>query len=330
MLLPKLNELVGNSDEILAQLDVAAMNLACAAGLPGSENIDVAFCLQTLDRWANQVANYTSQHLHKIGDRSLNYFRSLCLVTVLERDLGMTYNPARREGGPYESPDLFIHGILEGEGGTCASLPVVVAAVGRRLGYPIRLVSAFSHTFARWESEDERFNIESHGIGMNCYPDDYYRHEKRQMTPEQERDCCCLQSKTPRHELAMFLTDRASIWTLAGAHCKATKCLGWAFTLHPENKWIGCHLNDSLHRWWLEIGKIRPDHTPKLEIGYPRGLMKGLPEEVEKTIIFYEVQEDLIKYPELQDVYRQSKDKLVDWAPRKIVVQYPASQLMAC
>src|SRR5260370_1069847 len=46
-------------DAELAQLDIAAVNFACAAGLPGAERIRNDFCLKALDTWATRVKRYT-------------------------------------------------------------------------------------------------------------------------------------------------------------------------------------------------------------------------------------------------------------------------------
>jgi hypothetical protein len=42
-------------DRELARVDIALTNLACAAGLRGSERIDIGLCLRTLDAWAEQM-----------------------------------------------------------------------------------------------------------------------------------------------------------------------------------------------------------------------------------------------------------------------------------
>src|SRR6266404_4651632 len=42
----------GGSDSQLAQFDIAEVNLACAADLPGSENLDQAACLAWLEKTA--------------------------------------------------------------------------------------------------------------------------------------------------------------------------------------------------------------------------------------------------------------------------------------
>jgi hypothetical protein len=48
-------ELTSLPAERLEQIDIALMNLLCAEGLPGAENLDVAECLAVLDRWAEVV-----------------------------------------------------------------------------------------------------------------------------------------------------------------------------------------------------------------------------------------------------------------------------------
>jgi hypothetical protein len=79
------------------------------------------------------------------------------------------YNFAFIEGD-YDATDsrnLFIHGLLGGHGGSCVTMPVLYAAIGRRLRYPIKLVGAKQHTFCRWDDgAGERFNIEGNVAGI--------------------------------------------------------------------------------------------------------------------------------------------------------------------
>ncbi len=124
------------------------MNLLCAEGLTGSESRDIAGSQRALDRWGRHVDSETKRNLHRFRehpeeDRSQAFFRVLVLVTVLQHDFGVRYDPARIE--PPESPspndafyadsrDLFLHGILGSRRmGTCVSMPVLYVAVGRRL-----------------------------------------------------------------------------------------------------------------------------------------------------------------------------------------------------
>ena len=47
-----LQQLIELPEKDLAQVDIAAMNLACAVGLPGSEKLNIPSALARLDQWA--------------------------------------------------------------------------------------------------------------------------------------------------------------------------------------------------------------------------------------------------------------------------------------
>ncbi len=103
----------------LAEMDIAEMNLLCAAGLPGADGLDFGRCLARLDEWAEHVRRETDRHLYRFRrepgeyDHSEGYFRMLMLVTVLQQDLGVHYNAKRlRDVDFRRSEDLFLHGLL--------------------------------------------------------------------------------------------------------------------------------------------------------------------------------------------------------------------------
>ena len=100
--------------------------------------------------------------------------------------------------------------------GTCSSLPVLQVAVGRRLGYPLKLVTTKGHLFVRWEDAHERFNIEAAGRGVNRFTDDYYRHWPFELAPAEEVAEGYLKSLTPPEELAVFLSIRGMCLREAG------------------------------------------------------------------------------------------------------------------
>jgi hypothetical protein len=170
-LLPDWRELAPLSDEELGHYDIAAVNLACAAGLPGAEAIDVEDCLRWLDAATDLVRRWTEAGLDEFFQpspaefkNSEAYFRVLALASVLQRHCGVRFDASKIGAGPevpFEFHEQFIHGVVQGPGGTCATLPVVYASIGRRLGYPIRLACAKRHLFARWDdpAAGERFNI---------------------------------------------------------------------------------------------------------------------------------------------------------------------------
>jgi hypothetical protein len=151
----------------LEGLDIALLNLLCAEGLRGSEKLDLDKTLDGIDDMATRVRVETDRNFHRFRsnpadyENSEPYYRMAMLVTVLQQDFGIRYNPDRvTPVGVFEpndrffadSRDVFVHGLVgETKTGTCSSLPVLYTAVGRRLKYPLSLVSAKNHLFVRWE-----------------------------------------------------------------------------------------------------------------------------------------------------------------------------------
>ncbi len=232
-------------EDELARQDIAEVNLACAAGLPGAEGMDPPLCLRTIDGMGAVIDQYTNPcRFHQNPGRwenSFGIFRIHAMISILQKRFGVRYNPAKIPvDSPLETPDQFIFGIIQGEGGTCGSLPVLYVAVGRRLGYPLKLVSAAgekaSHYFVRWDEPDgERFNIEVSFDGFGCPPDDHYRTGIYRTKPEWEATGTILKSKTPWEELAGFLAQRAAVWLDAGHYRRAAESSAWAHALFPRN-----------------------------------------------------------------------------------------------
>jgi hypothetical protein len=162
----------------------------------------------------------------------------IALVTVLQKGAGVGYNPDRIDD-PWEdqdSRDDFIHGILDGPGGTCASMPVLVVAVGRRLGYPLKLVPGHGHLFARWEEPGgERFNVECSGEGFNNHPDEYYRTWPRSCPEGLFPRTKFLKSMTPREEVAAAWMKRGHVWRAHGNFLGASRCYATACSIDHDN-----------------------------------------------------------------------------------------------
>ena len=181
----------------IARLQVGFLNLLCASGLPDTASLDIPACLVTLDDWTEHVRHETERGLHRFRRSLAEYrhseafYRVLMMVTVLQQDCGVRYNPECIKSRLFlSSEEGFIHGLLRGRGmGTCANMPALYAAVGRKLGYPIYLCTARSHVFCRWASKDgcERFNIEGSGVGLSTPDDDYYKKWPRPIAEQQRR-----------------------------------------------------------------------------------------------------------------------------------------------
>jgi len=86
----------------LEKCDIALMNLLCAERLRGAENLNLKECLERLDGIAKRVKFETDRHYYKYRQHpgefngSEGYYRVMMMATVLQQDLGIRYNPARR------------------------------------------------------------------------------------------------------------------------------------------------------------------------------------------------------------------------------------------
>jgi hypothetical protein len=320
MVIPDWRTLVVSSDEELARYDIAAVNLACAEGLPQAEVIDPDYCLATLDAWAEAVRRYTillTPQFHRKPheyNHSEAYFRMLCLITVLQRDKGVRYNPAKiPEDAPFDTEDSFIYGIIQGNGGTCASMPVVYAAVGRRLGYPVKLAytrgKRFTHLFARWDDPKtgERFNVEATNQGLATPDDDHYRtdpyHPSHKLDAEAERQGLCLVSMTPRMEVAGFMGSRAWRWHDMKDWRRCVEAWAWASSLEPKNEFTRNSLLRHMVEWDKEQKRKKPAGFPKIMVRLQERVYPVLPFELEMDIHGLWATQNMLDSPTLEEKY---------------------------
>ncbi|QOJ14039.1 MAG: hypothetical protein HRU75_05045 [Planctomycetia bacterium] len=228
----------------LAQTDFALMNLLCAKDLPGAEGMDIPAMLKKRDDWAAKVHFETERHLYRVNDpqhaehykHSEARLRAEFIVQVLQEDCGVHYNLEQVRNVDFgKSQDSFIHGMVGSDnGGTCASLPVLYTAIGRRLGYPIKLALAREHIFMRWEDGKERFNIDGAGNGGVDYPDDaYYRSWLFPITDKMMASGEFLKSLTPQEELATFLLTRGVVLHAHQRYPEAAEAYSAAHRLMP-------------------------------------------------------------------------------------------------
>ena len=239
--------------------DIAAVNLACATGLEGSEEIDVPEYLRLLDEMAAAVRKRVevSGRLFKLKPaefhHSENVFRVLTMQHVLRVQFGVRYNPAfehltpeltERDDWTRDSGDIFIHGILGPRRiGTCSSLPTFAIAVGRRAGYPLKLVRVPNHTFFRWDDGNEQFNIERTPAGSMVRSDAYYYEWPHPWDDGMRalNDECrvWLHSMSPRQEVSKFLCNRALQLRSEGRHREALDAIDAAERFEPTNPACG-------------------------------------------------------------------------------------------
>jgi hypothetical protein len=222
-----LNELLESSPSAFGRQDMGLLNLLCAPGLRGSEELDIPHCLTRLDRLVTFVKGGIERNLHRFRadptyGNSEPAWRMAMLVTILKQDYGATYSPSARadfEAGvdaPFtDSKEVFIHGLLADNPrqrwGTCASIPVLVAAIARRLRYPVGLAVTRTHVYCRWEN-GHCFNVEaSNPAGMTSHPDSYYATEFRGgLSGKEQESGYFTRTLLPAEEFAVFLKHRVA------------------------------------------------------------------------------------------------------------------------
>ncbi len=275
-----LDELLQMRPEQLAKVDIAVINLLAATGLPGAEDLDIDRCLARLDEWAVRVRLETSRHLYRAHDprwadhykHCENWLRAEMLAQVLQEDCGVHYNMQRIRNIDFtNSRDLFIHGMIDDEnGGTCISMPVLYVAVGRRLGYPLRLVLAKAHVFARWDDGRERFNVETAGNGgVDSYPDEHYKTWPLELTPVEVASGRFLRSLSPVDVLACFLAGRGHCLLDNGRASQARDAYAAAHRLVP---------NEPTYLAWARQAESRTRQAefPDPPMVYPSGALDHL------------------------------------------------------
>jgi len=247
-----LTKVAGLPSAELDRTDVALLNLLCAQQLPSAGELNVSNSLATLDQWAKRVQTETERHLYRFRanpvefENSEGYYRMLMMAVVFYEDFGIRYNPERMSSPSTINPDdrffsdsrdIFLHGLVGSRRmGTCSSMPVLYAAVGRRLGYPLKLVTTKAHLFLRWENEKERFNLEATGRGMNRYDDEHFKRWPFPVSEEEIRTEGYLKSLTAAEELAVFLSLRGNCLKESGQMQEAATCYSQAAQLAPESR----------------------------------------------------------------------------------------------
>jgi hypothetical protein len=297
------SKLVALKEDHLAAVDVADMNLVCANGLPGAKHLDAVLCLKKIIVLTGLVDRETQRLMIEFLVRpekyrySEAYFRAVVLITVLQCHCGIRYNQAKiAPDAPFCEEDSFIFGIFQGKGGTCATLPVLYASVGRSLGYPIRLVSTWEHLFCRWDdpTTKERFNMEATGPGLSTPADTDYRHGVYERTAPLIEKAGLLQSLSPRRELAGFLKERGLHWRRHGYLRNAANYFAWAAELDGFPmmfELVAYHLD----QWSQDLKKRYPPPWPELRIDFESlRTFRSLPQQLEWRITYLNLLDELL------------------------------------
>ena len=290
--LAQIDELVELPRSKLLASDIALLNLCAAQGLPGLDDINPDDILNRLDEWAYQVQFEIVRHLYRLDPNSseppteYSYGNSLprfiywFLLQVLQEDCGVEYHPDRKFNPDFCQPqDLFIHGIVSenGQGGTCASMPVVYVAVGQRMGLPISLVETKGHLFFRWDDATgttlewenpklnlwvppDRFNVEGAGEGIAYYDDAYYMQWPELWNEADADHGRYLRSLANDEAFASFLVQRAECLAEVHKLDDTLKSIFLARKLVPEDsryEWLHAKRSEEWDQQQKHIAEMK-------------------------------------------------------------------------
>ncbi|MBK9989191.1 MAG: hypothetical protein IPP19_00245 [Verrucomicrobia bacterium] len=291
-----LPELLALPPESLDKVDVARINLLCAEGLRGAENLDVELCIIELDRLAKYVERETKRNLHQFLERkeefksSLGYYRMCMLGTVLAEDLKVHYdeyleNLQAARGATssmsiqdwktffWDSRNVFLHGLLtKDRTGTCSSMPFLYVAIAQRLGYPAAIAARKHHLYVTYSDAGDHLNVEAtENRGFATPTDEEYRSSDLvmdNMTKEEIDGMGWMKPMDNKQVLNVCLSIRACCLRSAGKYAEEKTTWGYvsrygngselARRVISKNQMLSDALNleDNLNRLWAEVENL--------------------------------------------------------------------------
>lgn len=257
-----LDQLLALTPDELQDVDIALVNLISATGLKGSEDLDISQSLATLDAWAQKIKLDTQSRMSAFYqdpsryDNSANLFKVVNMVLTLKNAIGVDYDQAIMSRTEFhDSRNFFLHGCLTGDKlGGCISIPTLCVAVGRRLGYPLKLVLTREHVFFRWDDGKEIFNMEACCPGCDTYPDAYYRQWPCELGDIDIKLNGYLRSLTAVEELAVFIQTRGHCLFDTGNIADAQLMYAHAYRLMPDSLDMLAHMRKTVN---YEIEKFQ-------------------------------------------------------------------------
>lgn len=250
-----LQELLELSASELERVDIGRMNLICAREVGGSMAVDVERWMAELDCWTKVARNAETRYRRTYEreparyDNSYAKYRAVNLALTVKEDFRCRYQKELIRSGAmrdYTSPrffrnpdDVFVSGLLNQRMGTCSSFPVLLVALGRRLGYPLYLKLTHGHMFCCWDDGLERFNLEMNGDAVDTPSDEYYLKEPcfgmmarsaREMTAER-----LMVKLTNAEALSVFLETAGCCAEANGDLARALKFYRAAMKYRPES-----------------------------------------------------------------------------------------------
>lgn len=116
------------------------------------------------------------------------------------------------------------------------------------MGYPLRLVNAKAHLFARWQDKTEVFNIENTGHGLICRPNAHYMKWPFEISKDELETGFFLKALSPTEELASFLELRATCLLENKRADEALTAFRQAYSLYPNHPYLKGYIDYHANR----------------------------------------------------------------------------------
>ncbi|WP_158620014.1 transglutaminase family protein [Corallococcus sicarius] len=179
------------------KLNIGEAALKLGATVDG--DTDLAEGLRIVDALATRVQVLVS-------NRTDADYRIRATNQVLFRVAGYTYDKEDPLGARLDASSLWR--LLRTKKGNCVSLPILWYAVAERLGYPVKMVEAPQHFFLRYESGDDRSNIEATSNGAEASDERIVR--ELSVTPKALKTGAMMRSLTKRELLGALIAETAA------------------------------------------------------------------------------------------------------------------------
>lgn len=240
-------ELLALSDEELEKVSLVELNLAVVREIEGYEDLDAAKYEAIVDQWAKEFA----KELPKIDatfrgreaeyKNDLRFYRIGQLMAWLGHKKNIEYIPEQRDLDHvlYKDPaELFLHGLLDTNQGTCGNMPTLQAAIARRMGWPVALAPVESHTVCRFDDGEVAYNIETTHTdkgGFSAGTEEDYAKEFN-LPPCAFTEASTLETMSAREMLAYFISLRGRYYWDTGQWEKADQDHSLARSLLPKHR----------------------------------------------------------------------------------------------
>ena len=242
-------QLLALSDEELEKVDVLELDLAVSREIKGHEDLDYDHYCNIVDKWtrqfslklkeSEQIFN-SSPHLWK---NDIDLFRFGMLASFLEHEIGVDYNEDQKfiKKGRYTNPgDLFLYGLIDTRRGSCANMPTLHVAIGRRMGWPVSLACIGHHFVCRFDNGEKVYSLEATAVGRGGYSigTDKECIQWYDISEQAIKSGSDLHSFSAREMLGTFIGFRARHYNDIGQTALADSDYSLARWAFPENRLI--------------------------------------------------------------------------------------------